>query len=268
MWRQDDLVVTLTASLGRPTRRGRHDRRSPGHVHDSRDASFLPACPLMHGTGNFPCSARSPAAAAWSRSTNRTFDPVELLDTIEREGVNSISIVGDAFAKPILRALDANQGRWDLTSLVGIVSSGVMWSKESKAGPPRSSPRHGADGRVRLVRGPGDGVVGLGGRRRRRDGEVRAEPRDDRDRRSEPSTSSRGAARSAGSRSADASRSATTRIPRSRRAPSSRSTASAIRARATSRRSTPTARSRCSGAGRCASTRAARRSSPRRSRRR
>jgi fatty-acyl-CoA synthase len=66
--------------------------------------------------------------------TNRTFDAVELLDTIEREGVNSLAIVGDAFGKPILRTLDANPGRWDLTSLVGVVSSGVMWSHETKQG--------------------------------------------------------------------------------------------------------------------------------------
>ena len=39
-----------------------------------------------------------------------------------------MSIVGDAFAKPILRALDAEPDRWDISSLRVIVSSGVMWS--------------------------------------------------------------------------------------------------------------------------------------------
>ena len=71
---------------------------------------------------------------------NRTFDPVDLLDTIEREGVNTMAMVGDAFGKPILRTLDENPGRWDLTSLVGIVSSGVMWSKETKEGLLRHHP--------------------------------------------------------------------------------------------------------------------------------
>ena len=36
----------------------------------------------------------------------RSFDATELLDAIEREGVNAIAWVGDAFAKPVLRALD------------------------------------------------------------------------------------------------------------------------------------------------------------------
>ena len=64
-----------------------------------------------------------------------------------------------------------------------------------------------------------------------------------------------------------ARRSATTRTRRSRRPRSSSSTASATRSPATTPRSRPTARSRCSAAARCASTPAARRSSPKRSRR-
>jgi acyl-CoA synthetase (AMP-forming)/AMP-acid ligase II len=71
----------------------------------------------------------------------RRFDPVELLDTVERHAINSMSIVGDAFAKPILRALDAEPHRWDVSSLRVIVSSGVMWSSETKAGLLRHNPR-------------------------------------------------------------------------------------------------------------------------------
>ena len=41
----------------------------------------------------------------------RNLDIDELLATIERERVNTIAIVGDAFAKPMVRALDANPGQ-------------------------------------------------------------------------------------------------------------------------------------------------------------
>ena len=133
MWRQDDLAVVLTSTLGNPLpdegtaadRRGTYTE--PGR-------SFLPACPQMHGTGNFPGLSALTDGGCIVTLTDRHFDPVELLDTIEREGVNVISIVGDAFGKPILKALDANRGRWNLASLVGITSSGVMWSKEVKQG--------------------------------------------------------------------------------------------------------------------------------------
>ncbi|MBA2626318.1 MAG: AMP-binding protein, partial [Acidimicrobiia bacterium] len=43
-------------------------------------------------------------------------------------------IVGDAFAKPMLRALDAAPERWDLSRLFIIYSSGVMWSEPVKEG--------------------------------------------------------------------------------------------------------------------------------------
>ena len=38
---------------------------------------------------------------------DRHFDVQSLLATIEREGVTAMAIVGDAFARPILEALDA-----------------------------------------------------------------------------------------------------------------------------------------------------------------
>jgi acyl-coenzyme A synthetase/AMP-(fatty) acid ligase len=64
----------------------------------------------------------------------RTFDPVELWSTIEARGVNACAIVGDAFAKPMLKALREHAGRWDLSKLLLIVSSGVMWSPQVKQG--------------------------------------------------------------------------------------------------------------------------------------
>jgi fatty-acyl-CoA synthase len=51
-----------------------------------------------------------------------------------------VTIVGDAFGKPILRALDAEPGRWDLSSLAIISSSGVMWSESVKQGLLRHHP--------------------------------------------------------------------------------------------------------------------------------
>jgi acyl-CoA synthetase (AMP-forming)/AMP-acid ligase II len=68
------------------------------------------------------------------------FDPVELWETVERHQVGSLVIVGDAFARPMLRALEENPGRWDVRSLHAIVSSGVMWSREVKEGLLRHNP--------------------------------------------------------------------------------------------------------------------------------
>ena len=139
MWRQDDLAVVLTSTLGNPLPDdGTPDDRRPMYAAPGR--LFLPACPQMHGTGNFPGLSALTDGGGIVTLTQRTFDAVELLDTIEREGVNVMSMVGDAFGKPILRALDAEPGRWNLSSLIGITSSGVMWSKEVKEGLLRHHP--------------------------------------------------------------------------------------------------------------------------------
>jgi acyl-CoA synthetase (AMP-forming)/AMP-acid ligase II len=62
------------------------------------------------------------------------FDPVELLDTLADYQCTDVAIVGDAFARPLLDALDAEPGRWDLSSLRVMLSSGVMWSAPVKDG--------------------------------------------------------------------------------------------------------------------------------------
>ena len=109
----------------------------------------LPACPLMHGTGCFTQLILLSGGGSTVLLESRNLDVVELLDTIEREKVNPLVIVGDAFAKPILRALDANPGRWDLSSLFMIASSGVMFSEESKQG--LLAPQPDDDDRRRLL---------------------------------------------------------------------------------------------------------------------
>jgi fatty-acyl-CoA synthase len=94
----------------------------------------------MHGTGWFTANLYLSTAGSLVLLEDRHLDVEELLDTIEREKVGGLTIVGDAFAKPILRVLDANEGRWDLSSLVLITSSGVMWSEASKQGLLRHNP--------------------------------------------------------------------------------------------------------------------------------
>jgi acyl-CoA synthetase (AMP-forming)/AMP-acid ligase II len=101
----------------------------------------LPAAPLMHGTGTFNAVSNLMIGGSVTTLEGRHFDPVELLDTVQDRSINSMSMVGDAFAKPILRALDAEPGRWDISTLRVILSSGVMLSAESKTALLRHNPR-------------------------------------------------------------------------------------------------------------------------------
>jgi fatty-acyl-CoA synthase len=95
---------------------------------------LLPAPPLMHGTGLLTSMGAMFAGGSVLTLPGATFDAEELLNAIDRHKPTTLVIVGDSFGKPILAALDAHPGRWDVSSIVSIVSSGVMWSVEVKRG--------------------------------------------------------------------------------------------------------------------------------------
>lgn len=92
----------------------------------------LPACPLMHGTGFLTALGGMLNGGTVVTLANRRFDAVATLEAITRERINGMAIVGDAFARPMVRALEEEPGRFDLSSLEAVVSSGAMWSAEVK----------------------------------------------------------------------------------------------------------------------------------------
>ena len=98
----------------------------------------IPACPLMHGTGMW-IGAMIPHSLGGCviLFNNSHFDPAALWQLAEDEKVTDITIVGDVFAKPMLAALEdakAAGKAYDLSSLLMMGSSGVMWSTEVKRG--------------------------------------------------------------------------------------------------------------------------------------
>lgn len=136
MWRQDDLIRAVVA-VGNPVLlKNPEDVGFDAAINAiaAAGAPGLPACPLMHGTGWYTANLYLSGAGSVVLLEGRHFDVDELLDTIQREHVGALTIVGDAFAKPIVRALDAEPDRWDISSLVLITSSGVMWSTAAKQG--------------------------------------------------------------------------------------------------------------------------------------
>ena len=137
MWRQDDLFNVLGAGgqalLGIPPKANIDeivaaiDPSVPGFV-------MLTACPLMHGTGQFSSFIAMNLGGAVVSLPSRRLDIAELWREVEQKRANSIIIVGQAFAGPMLDELDADPGRYDLSSVMMMSSSGVMWSAENKAG--------------------------------------------------------------------------------------------------------------------------------------
>ena len=95
-------------------------------------------CPLMHGTGMW-LGAFLPLLLGGTAITtsNLGFDPDQLWAQVQNKKATNIVIVGDAFAKPMLDALNrgvSDGSAYDISSVQVIISSGVMWSAEVKQG--------------------------------------------------------------------------------------------------------------------------------------
>ena len=232
---------------------------------------MLPACPLMHGTGQFSSLVTHEPGR---HDRDAAVAPLRRRRAVARgragTKVNAIVIVGQAFAGPMLTRLDEQPGpATTCRACILITSSGVMWSQENKDGLLRHLPQA-----ILFDSFGSSEAVGLGGsistkRRRRGDGQVRRSARTcgvftEDGQRVEPGSAEPGLR----GRHRATSRSATTRT-RPRR-PHTFRTFEGRRwsvpgdwAEVERRRDAAPARA----AARCASTPAARRCSPRRSRR-
>ena len=126
---------------------------------------MMPVCPLMHGTGLLLALGSLISAGSIVTVPGNHFEPEAVWDTVARTRVQSMAIVGDPFAKPLLRVLDEAPGRYNLSSLTGITSSGAMWSVEVKRGLLRHLPHvalNDSFGSSEAV-GMGASVMTLGG---------------------------------------------------------------------------------------------------------
>ena len=84
--------------------------------------------PLMHGACWWFACIQLISGNTVVLNPNHHFDGEQVWDIVEREKVNAVTIVGDAMAIPLLDALEANPGRWDLGSVFNVGSGGAVFS--------------------------------------------------------------------------------------------------------------------------------------------
>src|SRR5204862_2972903 len=141
MWRNEDLIKVLIDSAYQfagalpPDTPSGSGAIAKAVIDAGSTRMHLPASPLMHGTGAFTSFQAMFVGTGIVTLENRHFDAHELWQTVQRERVTQMAIVGDAFAKPMVRALEEAEARgepYDVSSLGLIISSGVMWSPETK----------------------------------------------------------------------------------------------------------------------------------------
>ena len=136
MWRHDDLFQVLGA--GGNARLGTKPCADLAEFLERLKANpktvNLPLPPLMHGTGLLSAVGAMAAGGTCITLTSQSFEPKLALENITKHKVTQVTIVGDAFARPMLEVLDENPEEYDISSVSVINSSGVMWTREIKAG--------------------------------------------------------------------------------------------------------------------------------------
>jgi fatty-acyl-CoA synthase len=130
MWRAEDIFFGAFGGggIGNEITRPEEiaDRAREGRTR------CLPACPFMHGTAHWMAFLALFAGGCVVISPDRHFDPVRTWELIAREQVNFLVIVGDAFARPLVEALDDGASGIDVSCCTVILSGGAILSPTVK----------------------------------------------------------------------------------------------------------------------------------------
>ncbi|CUU57500.1 fatty-acyl-CoA synthase [Parafrankia irregularis] len=127
LWRQADVYVSAAGGVDGAT------RELIASIAGNGAGAWFAAPPLMHGAAQWTAFAGlDNGATVILHDDAKPFDAPGILETIERERVTLMSIVGDAYARPLLEQLQARP--YDLSSLVRLGTGGAVTSASVKHG--------------------------------------------------------------------------------------------------------------------------------------
>jgi acyl-CoA synthetase (AMP-forming)/AMP-acid ligase II len=133
MWRHEDIFF---AALGGTADlvgldRGPDEAKFAERARKGRGRT-LPACPFIHGTAHWMALSTLFGGGTVIVAPDRQYDAPRLLSLLESERVSFLVIVGDAFARPLVEALERDPTGWDLKSLSVVLSGGAILSPALK----------------------------------------------------------------------------------------------------------------------------------------
>jgi fatty-acyl-CoA synthase len=127
LWRQADI---FPAALGGRQLGTATEWTSIEQITDNArngGAKLMPAAPFMHGAAHWMAfNAFTGGNTVVLPHNVESLDPEDVWSTVEREGVNILLIVGDAFGRPLLDELARHT--YDLSSMLMLVSGGAALS--------------------------------------------------------------------------------------------------------------------------------------------
>jgi acyl-CoA synthetase (AMP-forming)/AMP-acid ligase II len=119
LWRQSDIYVSSMLGADHECAQEIHDKVRPAGA-----TPWFAVSPLMHAAGMWTAFAAIMAGTAVVLyDTSRKLDPRLVWQTAEREKVGMMTMVGDAYAAPLVDEL--RRGQYDLSSLNAIGTGGA-----------------------------------------------------------------------------------------------------------------------------------------------
>lgn len=92
--------------------------------------TFFALAPMMHGAAMWSSLISLYAGHAVVVNDQHQFDAEHIWDVAERDRVDIMTVVGDAMALPLVKALEAHPGRWDLSRVKIVGNGGALLSAQ------------------------------------------------------------------------------------------------------------------------------------------
>jgi 3-oxocholest-4-en-26-oate---CoA ligase len=134
LWRQHDIFLSAMGGRNILTQEKveTYDDLAAQAAAFPEPLKFLILPPLMHGAAQWVTfiALNNGHAIVFPDDTKR-FDPAEALRTIERDRCTTLTVVGDAIARPLVEELES--GTYDMSSLMSVGNGGAPLTPTIKA---------------------------------------------------------------------------------------------------------------------------------------
>ena len=131
LWRHEDLLFSALGG-GNPGGEAVHDPAGVAELAKDNRSRYLLASPFAHGTAQWMALSALLSGATVIVDAAPTFAAERLWDLAEAERASVLVIVGDAFARPLVEALDRRPHRWQLDEVLVVLSGGAVLSASTR----------------------------------------------------------------------------------------------------------------------------------------
>ena len=134
MWRQEDIFFAAMdlSAMGLADAPSAPEELAERVKETSGTMTMATAAPLMHGAAQWAAFICFHQGNTLVLTSSRKFDPPAIWRMVEQEKVTTMTVVGDAMARPLADELQANPDAYDLSSFFALGSGGAILSEGVK----------------------------------------------------------------------------------------------------------------------------------------